>query len=97
MSEEPKMEGETKVETPVNTETGSEQSAISIIEQARKEREGLDKTLKEIREERAKLEEIRAKEYLGGRTVAGTVKEKTVAEKEAEEAKKMVDAFYSRV
>lgn len=52
---------------------GSEPSAVSLIEQARQEREGMERALAEVRAERAKIEELRAKEVFGGRAVAGAV------------------------
>lgn len=61
-------------ETPTPTETPK-----TIVEQAREERVALEKVRDELREERVKIQELKANDLLGGETQAGGM-EKTEKE-----------------
>lgn len=57
--------------TAVNTGTGSEPPAASLVEQANKAGERLEKGLAELKQREARLEELEARRRLGGVTEAG--------------------------
>ena len=59
-----------------NKEEQLEQKEVSIVEEAKKEREQTEKLLMEMKDERKKLETLKAQEILGGQTNAGEVQEK---------------------
>lgn len=54
-----------------NSGTGSEPSTASMFEQARQERERMEKLLPQITEERKRLEEAQTRAMLGGQSFAG--------------------------
>lgn len=81
-----------------NSET-STQPALSLIEEARKEREETIKVLDEIKKQKAELEALHAKALLGGRAFAGSKQEppKTEEQKIEEEAEAMMKDVMSRM
>lgn len=67
-----------------------EEAAKSILEQIKEERAATEKATAEAREERKKLEELRAEQILGGGTNAGQPKEKPKEETPQEYAARMM-------
>lgn len=59
-------------------ETNSEQPTQSMYEQVKAERERLDKLLPELKAQVATLQELRAREMLGGQTAGGPSPQKQV-------------------
>lgn len=68
---EEKNESKTQEPASVNPGTGVQSSASSLIEQATQQNERLEGNLAALKEESARLQELRAKQILGGTTVAG--------------------------
>jgi len=58
-----------------NTET-QEPKPVGILDQVRTEKQELDKVLREVQVERAKLQELRAEQILSGKTDIEQEKEK---------------------
>ena len=65
-------------------------SAMSFLEQAKQERERLDKLLAELREENKIAQEMKGMQMLGGVTTAGQAPEKPKEESPQEYAKRML-------
>lgn len=77
------------MENEVKQEPASTPKAVDLVEAANQARSALEKATEEAREELASLQELKAKEILGGKTEAGQPEEKPKEETPAEYAKRI--------
>lgn len=79
--DEQKETTQEKQESSTENNNEGTQTPKNLVEEARQEREKLEKTRDEAREEREKLEEIKATEELGGTVDTGNASPSTEEQK----------------